>query len=124
MLDRNPPGLVYQPLTPRVCLPSGDELLLTEMIFNGLFNDLTVEQATALLSCFVFQENVSARRRPPPPELPKQTDKDSDSTRRSGNRPFRFSRFPSVSHHQHKPWGARVLLQANARLLFTCERAY
>lgn len=37
---------------------SGDELLLTEMIFNGLFNDLTVEQATALLSCFVFQENV------------------------------------------------------------------
>lgn len=38
--------------------PSGDELLLTEMIFNGLFNDLTVEQATALLSCFVFQENV------------------------------------------------------------------
>lgn len=37
---------------------SGDELLLTEMMFNGLFNDLTVEQATALLSCFVFQENV------------------------------------------------------------------
>ena len=29
------------------------------MVFNGLFNDLTAEQATALLSCFVFQENVS-----------------------------------------------------------------
>lgn len=39
-------------------LSSADELLLTEMVFNGLFNDLTVEQATALLSCFVFQENV------------------------------------------------------------------
>ncbi|KAG7241150.1 hypothetical protein INR49_025893 [Caranx melampygus] len=39
-------------------ISSADELLLTEMIFNGLFNDLTVEQATALLSCFVFQENV------------------------------------------------------------------
>lgn len=38
---------------------SADELLLTEMMFNGLFNDLTSEQATALLSCFVFQENVS-----------------------------------------------------------------
>lgn len=38
---------------------SADELLLTEMMFNGLFNDLTAEQATALLSCFVFQENVS-----------------------------------------------------------------
>uniref|UniRef100_A0AAR2KCY0 Exosome RNA helicase MTR4 n=1 Tax=Pygocentrus nattereri TaxID=42514 RepID=A0AAR2KCY0_PYGNA len=39
-------------------ISSADELLLTEMIFNGLFNDLTAEQATALLSCFVFQENV------------------------------------------------------------------
>lgn len=29
------------------------------MMFNGLFNDLSAEQATALLSCFVFQENVS-----------------------------------------------------------------
>lgn len=38
---------------------SADELLLTEMMFNGLFNDLSSEQATALLSCFVFQENVS-----------------------------------------------------------------
>lgn len=37
---------------------SADELLLTEMMFSGLFNDLSAEQATALLSCFVFQENV------------------------------------------------------------------
>ncbi|KAF9931584.1 ATP-dependent RNA helicase mtr4 [Modicella reniformis] len=37
-------------------ITSGDELLLTEMIFNSAFNDLTVEQAVALLSCFVFQE--------------------------------------------------------------------
>uniref|UniRef100_A0A3Q3MIR9 Exosome RNA helicase MTR4 n=1 Tax=Mastacembelus armatus TaxID=205130 RepID=A0A3Q3MIR9_9TELE len=47
-------------------ISSADELLLTEMIFNGLFNDLTVEQATALLSCFVFQENAS--------EMPKLTE--------------------------------------------------
>ncbi|NXI17081.1 MTREX helicase, partial [Irena cyanogastra] len=40
-------------------ISSADELLLTEMMFNGLFNDLSAEQATALLSCFVFQENVS-----------------------------------------------------------------
>ncbi|XP_069780463.1 exosome RNA helicase MTR4 isoform X3 [Narcine bancroftii] len=38
---------------------SADELLLTEMMFNGIFNDLTAEQATALLSCFVFQEKAS-----------------------------------------------------------------
>ncbi|KAK9451642.1 rRNA-processing arch domain-containing protein [Limtongia smithiae] len=37
-------------------ISSGDELMLTEMIFNGVFNDLTSEQCAALLSCFVFQE--------------------------------------------------------------------
>ncbi|KAG8598940.1 hypothetical protein GDO81_002807 [Engystomops pustulosus] len=47
-------------------ISSADELLLTEMMFNGLFNDLTSEQATALLSCFVFQENSS--------EMPKLTE--------------------------------------------------
>uniref|UniRef100_A0A8C6NK22 Exosome RNA helicase MTR4 n=1 Tax=Nothobranchius furzeri TaxID=105023 RepID=A0A8C6NK22_NOTFU len=47
-------------------ISSADELLLTEMVFNGLFNDLAVEQATALLSCFVFQENAN--------EMPKLTE--------------------------------------------------
>ncbi|KAM4527775.1 exosome RNA helicase MTR4 [Odontesthes bonariensis] len=47
-------------------ISSADELLLTDMVFNGLFNNLTVEQATALLSCFVFQENAS--------EMPKLTE--------------------------------------------------
>lgn len=37
-------------------ISTGDELILTEMIFNGVFNDLTSEQSAALLSCFVFQE--------------------------------------------------------------------
>lgn len=37
-------------------ISTGDELLITEMIFNGAFNDLTVEQSVALLSVFVFQE--------------------------------------------------------------------
>ncbi|KAK9356228.1 rRNA-processing arch domain-containing protein [Lipomyces doorenjongii] len=37
-------------------ISTGDELMLTEMIFNGVFNDLTPEQIAALLSCFVFQE--------------------------------------------------------------------
>ncbi|BFZ54563.1 ATP-dependent RNA helicase mtr4 [Savitreella phatthalungensis] len=37
-------------------ISSGDELLLTEMIFNGVFNDLSPEQCAALLSCFVFGE--------------------------------------------------------------------
>ncbi|EGG00855.1 uncharacterized protein MELLADRAFT_111500 [Melampsora larici-populina 98AG31] len=37
-------------------ISSGDELLLTEMIFNGAFSELTPEQCAALLSCFVFTE--------------------------------------------------------------------
>lgn len=40
-------------------ISTGDELLLTEMIFNGVFNDLEPEQCAALLSCFVFTEKVS-----------------------------------------------------------------
>lgn len=37
-------------------ISTGDELLLTELILNGTFNDLTSEQCAALLSCCVFQE--------------------------------------------------------------------
>ncbi|KAM0755249.1 antiviral helicase [Meredithblackwellia eburnea MCA 4105] len=37
-------------------ISSGDELLLTEMIFGGVFNELTPQQCAALLSCFVFDE--------------------------------------------------------------------
>ena len=39
-------------------ISTGDELLLTEMIFNGVFNLLAPEQCAALLSCFVFTEKV------------------------------------------------------------------
>ncbi|KAF9511630.1 hypothetical protein BS47DRAFT_1372965 [Hydnum rufescens UP504] len=37
-------------------ISTGDELLLTEMIFNGVFNPLPPEHCAALLSCFVFTE--------------------------------------------------------------------
>lgn len=43
----------------------GDELVITELIFNGTFTDLTPEQCAALLSCFVFQEKAN--------EVPKLT---------------------------------------------------
>jgi ATP-dependent RNA helicase DOB1 len=51
-------------LTSRVAceISSADELLLTEMIFQGAFNDLTPEQCAALLSCFVLQEKVEVRQ--------------------------------------------------------------
>ncbi|KAJ8973625.1 hypothetical protein NQ317_015326, partial [Molorchus minor] len=44
-------------------LSSADELLITEMIFNGVFGNLLPAQACALLSCFVCDEKVQ--------ELPK-----------------------------------------------------
>ena len=52
-------------LSDSVC-SSGDELVLTEMLFNGVFNDLTVAQCVALCSCFVITENVKE-------DLPKLT---------------------------------------------------
>ena len=39
---------------------------MTELIFNGVFNKLSVEQSCALLSCFVCDEKA--------PEMPKLTE--------------------------------------------------
>lgn len=47
-------------------LSSADELLLTEMMFNGVFNELTPEQSAAILSCFVTDEKSN--------EMPKLTE--------------------------------------------------
>lgn len=38
-------------------ISSGDELMLSELLFNGFFNNLTPEQCAAALSCFVFEES-------------------------------------------------------------------
>lgn len=40
-------------------ISAGDELLLTEMIFNNVFTDLSVEQTVAMLSCFAFEEKAN-----------------------------------------------------------------
>ena len=37
-------------------LSSGDELVLTEMLFAGTFTSLSLEQIAALCSCFVWPE--------------------------------------------------------------------
>lgn len=81
---------------------SGDELLLTEMIFNGLFNDLTVEQATALLSCFVFQENVRTHNTTQRSthkqtlEIPLNSQKQTDTSSSERRRKTDDSRFPHI----------------------------
>lgn len=37
-------------------ISTGDELMLSELLFNGFFNQLTPEQCASVLSCFVFEE--------------------------------------------------------------------
>lgn len=54
-------------------ITSADELLLTELLFDGVFNRLPAEQIAALLSCFVFEERAS--------EMPKLTKELSDALR-------------------------------------------
>lgn len=47
-------------------ISTGDELVLSELMFNGFFNDLSPEVCAAALSCFVFEEKV--KEAPPLPE--------------------------------------------------------
>jgi len=42
---------------------AADELVITELIFGGVFNELEPEQSVSLLSCFVFQEKVDGNMR-------------------------------------------------------------
>ncbi|KAH9960623.1 antiviral helicase [Russula dissimulans] len=44
-------------------ISTGDELLLTELIFNGVFNPLAPEHCAGLLSCFVFTEKSEQQTR-------------------------------------------------------------
>lgn len=37
-------------------ISTGDELLLSELLFNRFFNELTPEECAAVLSCFIFEE--------------------------------------------------------------------
>jgi len=39
------------------------ELIITELMFTGVFNELEIEQCASLLSCFVFQEKVDSNLR-------------------------------------------------------------
>lgn len=41
-------------------ISTGDELLLSELLFDGFFNELTPEMCAAVLSCFIFEEKSDA----------------------------------------------------------------
>ncbi|KPI43976.1 ATP-dependent RNA helicase mtr4 [Cyphellophora attinorum] len=40
-------------------ISTGDELMLSELLFNRFFNDLSPEEIAAVCSCFVFEERVN-----------------------------------------------------------------
>ncbi|OVA01159.1 Helicase [Macleaya cordata] len=45
-------------------ITSADELTLTELMFNGVLKDVTVEEMISLLSCFVWQEKLQDAQKP------------------------------------------------------------
>ncbi|KAE9615616.1 hypothetical protein Lal_00017534 [Lupinus albus] len=45
-------------------ISSADELTLTELMFNGVFKDIKVEELISLLSCFVWQEKIHDAGKP------------------------------------------------------------
>jgi ATP-dependent RNA helicase DOB1 len=50
-------------------LTTADELVLTDMIFDGAFNSLSVEETVAVLSCFVHKEGQSNEKNDLRPEF-------------------------------------------------------
>lgn len=45
-------------------ISSADELTLTELMFNGVFKDIKVEDMVSLLSCFVWREKLQDAQKP------------------------------------------------------------
>ncbi|XP_004489138.1 DExH-box ATP-dependent RNA helicase DExH9 [Cicer arietinum] len=45
-------------------ISSADELTLTELMFNGVFKDIKVEEMVSLLSCFVWREKIQDAAKP------------------------------------------------------------
>jgi ATP-dependent RNA helicase DOB1 len=52
-------------------ISSGDELMLSELLFNGFFNNLTPNQTAAVMSLFVFEEKSKDAGPPKNEELAK-----------------------------------------------------
>ncbi|CAG9333711.1 unnamed protein product [Blepharisma stoltei] len=50
-------------------ISTSDELLTTEMMLGGIFNDLPIDIMVALLSCLVHEENSAESKKPSHPEL-------------------------------------------------------
>eukprot|EP01080_Neovahlkampfia_damariscottae_P008060 gene8060-12522_t len=65
-------------------ISTSHELIMTEMVLNGVFNDLTPEVCLSLLSCLVYQTNQKDKTIKLPDELEKPFQLLQDSARRVG----------------------------------------
>ncbi|KAF1991049.1 ATP-dependent RNA helicase DOB1 [Aulographum hederae CBS 113979] len=43
-------------------ISTGDELVISELLFNGFFNELSPEHCAAALSCFIFEEKTTSKQ--------------------------------------------------------------
>jgi ATP-dependent RNA helicase DOB1 len=66
-------------------ISTGDELVATELIFTGVFADLSVAQCVSLCSCLVFNERAGDEPLRLPPELQQPLNKLQDIARRIAN---------------------------------------
>ena len=49
-------GVIQTKVRPACGINTANELVVVELVFAGVFNDLTVEQSVSLLSCLIFDE--------------------------------------------------------------------
>ncbi|KAG7667128.1 hypothetical protein Ndes2437A_g08843 [Nannochloris sp. 'desiccata'] len=59
-------GLVTKKGRTAAEISTGDELVLCELIYGGVFGSLSISQLTALVSCFVWREKSDVRGKIPP----------------------------------------------------------
>lgn len=64
---------------------TADELLVTEMMFNGVFNQLSVNEIVALLSCLINTEKVKEGQKPPTTTLEAPVRQLRETARRIAN---------------------------------------
>ena len=63
-------------------ISTGDELVLSELLFNGFFNDMTPQQCAACLSCFICEGNSDNKQQRLPEELAKSFKEIQEQARR------------------------------------------
>uniref|UniRef100_A0A158QGV4 Superkiller viralicidic activity 2-like 2 n=1 Tax=Rodentolepis nana TaxID=102285 RepID=A0A158QGV4_RODNA len=93
-------------------ITSGNELVLTELLFEGIFARLSAEQTASLLSCFIFDDRVSTM-----PELSSEMAEALRTLQNTARRIAKISREcrlpidPDAFVESFKPYGMDIVLK-------------